>query len=1044
MSVLLCAFYLGNSISAFGVATNEVGLDKSFQTIQSAIDKAKAGDVVLVYPGTYKENIDFKGKNVTVGSLFSLMGDSLMITNTVIDGGANGLPVVAFQSHETAAAQLVGLTITNGLNPGGGGGILISVASATVSHCRIVGNRAASAGGINIYYADPSLQINFCSFEGNDATGSGGAIYMFASNVLIESCSFTGNSAGDKGSAIFWYGRGSVQVRHCLFEKNSGPTVLSIPGVENGGQSQLINCTLFSNSVSVASVRSLGTCFVVNSILQDNAAKQINVDGVVFLDYNVVKGGSNSVSATVAGAIHYGTNNISTPVIFDASSRVLDGFPRLDSTIIGAGTAQIGFPGATIVTSGKDAYGNNVPNPPGSPPDIGAIELPYAGPLALVVAPVVANWKFGQATSVKLEANNNPQEFDYANLPVGLLGDRMSGVISGIPLKVGTNVSLVLVKNKWGLSTNAIQLIVERGVPNISWNPPKSITWGGALDTNIYSAVSSVPGQFSYEPLLGTVLEVGTRMLKGNFTPSDPDNYETVNVTRQVNVVKADQQVDFNPPREVVLGDGPITLAALSSSGLPVRFQVVFGAGKLVGNSLQVVGGGTIGLVALQDGDAHYNPAPSVNRSVEVKLRPQVIQTAGGKTIREPTTDTFTYGTPLTVTAIPDDGFLFDGWQGVTSKENPLTVPVISNLRIEAVFNPRWTLTLSTTAGGSVISEPATNALKNGSAVAVSALPDNGYGFRGWEGTFTTKTNPLDFVLNTNVNLTGVFARIVKLTVDQTDGGKITVTPLMNQYLNGDEMTVAADAEEGYRFGGWTGPLAGRPAKVSLVLSNDLTLGAVFKKLQKVVLTQSGEGTVEAVNGLFHDVGEFVTVKANPAQGWVFTGWEGATKGTNNPITTTVTTTTALRAVFKHLWTFSLRVIKGGVVEVNPNQTAYIDGAVITLLAKPERYYRFDRWTGGLSGTNSPTTLALTTNVVIEAVFVPSHRLVPTPAQNMSLGFKMRAEGEPGTRYVIEVSSALQSWTPLVTITNETGVVEFLDQQARALSRRFYRLRTVE
>jgi len=49
----------------------------------------------------YKENINFQGKNITVGSLFVTTGDEDYILQTVIDGNRQD-HVVTFENSETA------------------------------------------------------------------------------------------------------------------------------------------------------------------------------------------------------------------------------------------------------------------------------------------------------------------------------------------------------------------------------------------------------------------------------------------------------------------------------------------------------------------------------------------------------------------------------------------------------------------------------------------------------------------------------------------------------------------------------------------------------------------------------------------------------------------------------------------------------------------------------------------------------------------------------------------------------------------------------
>jgi hypothetical protein len=202
--------------------TINVPFDKA--TIQAAIDAAFDTDTVLVAPGTYKENIDFKGKAITVTST----GDPKL---TIIDGNAAG-SVVSFVTSEGSGSVLNGFTVQNGLSSfdtpgfGDGGGILIEGASPTITNNRIVNNHACTGIGISVSFGSPLIQGNLIS--GNSQVGcsggiGGGGISIGGKGTArILNNTITDNAlpyAAD-GGGISLFAAGTPEIRGNIIQRN--------------------------------------------------------------------------------------------------------------------------------------------------------------------------------------------------------------------------------------------------------------------------------------------------------------------------------------------------------------------------------------------------------------------------------------------------------------------------------------------------------------------------------------------------------------------------------------------------------------------------------------------------------------------------------------------------------------------------------------------------------------------------------------------------------------------------------------------------------
>ena len=188
----------------------EIKLDGSgdYISIQEGINESVNGDTVLVYPGTYYENINYNGREITVASLLLNTGDENYINNTIIDGNQNG-SVVVFENNETNDAVLMGFTIQNGSGYNAvytnyGGGIYINYSSPNLKYLIICHNYARCGAGISFSSTDAKLEA--IVIKENHAFRYGGGIFIsriapnpIDSNITFSTlykCSIYNNTSG--------------------------------------------------------------------------------------------------------------------------------------------------------------------------------------------------------------------------------------------------------------------------------------------------------------------------------------------------------------------------------------------------------------------------------------------------------------------------------------------------------------------------------------------------------------------------------------------------------------------------------------------------------------------------------------------------------------------------------------------------------------------------------------------------------------------------------------------------------------------------------
>lgn len=236
-----------------GPSSNWQGIVEAFTGTNTAIFAA----------GTYQ---------VTNGKAFTLPANT-----TIIGAGPTSSYIVAAATNRAILATAANITISGfnitGGNPsGGGGGVLGSGRSTTVSNCIVASNTATFGGGLahcNVY--DSTVYSNRAS--SHLEYGSGGGIYLTKTNGIASGCLVSNNvhnssdaggagiSAGYLGSTA-WVLNSTVTVNRALAGGSAGTYGVNISNSLVSANHAIAGAG--GGAGAYSSLRAIGTMFSFN------------------------------------------------------------------------------------------------------------------------------------------------------------------------------------------------------------------------------------------------------------------------------------------------------------------------------------------------------------------------------------------------------------------------------------------------------------------------------------------------------------------------------------------------------------------------------------------------------------------------------------------------------------------------------------------------------------------------------------------------------------------------------------------------------------
>lgn len=186
-----------------------------------------------------------------------------------------------------------------------------------------------------------------------------------------------------------------------------------------------------------------------------------------------------------------------------------------------------------------------------------------------------------------------------------------------------------------------------------------------------------------------------------------------------------------------------------------------------------------------------------IRHNFSVGVRPS----GAGSVSADPSRSEYAPGTTIQLRARAADGWVFTGWSdGVSSASRSFQMPDRSASVVARFRRERHTLRTSAqpSQGGNVIRNPDRNQVEDGTTVRLTAQPNDGWNFAGWDDGNPNRNRSV--TIGNDLTLTARFEQIRYPSVDGFEQGSFQDRwPTINQELDANAEVSTREAREGSR-----------------------------------------------------------------------------------------------------------------------------------------------------------------------------------------------------------------------------------------------------